>query len=44
MTVWLLTKEGAPPSGDLDDQGMVLEPAIKYQHIAQEKGLPRDNH
>ena len=26
------------------DQGMVLQPAIKYQHIAQEKGLPRDNH
>jgi dihydroxy-acid dehydratase len=26
------------------DQGMVLEPAIKYQQIAQEKGLPRDNH
>jgi dihydroxy-acid dehydratase len=26
------------------DQGMVLQPAIKYQHIAQDKGLPRDNH
>jgi dihydroxy-acid dehydratase len=26
------------------DQGMVLKPAIKYQRIAQEKGLPRDNH
>jgi dihydroxy-acid dehydratase len=26
------------------DQGMVLEPAIKYQRVAQEKGLPRDNH
>jgi dihydroxy-acid dehydratase len=26
------------------DQGMVLGPAVKYQKIAQEKGLPRDNH
>jgi dihydroxy-acid dehydratase len=26
------------------DQGMVLQPAIKYQKVAQEKGLPRDNH
>jgi dihydroxy-acid dehydratase len=26
------------------DQGMVLEPAVKYQRVAQEKGLPRDNH
>lgn len=26
------------------DQGMVLKPAIKYQRIAQTKGLPRDNH
>ncbi|WP_374652059.1 IlvD/Edd family dehydratase [Dongia sp.] len=26
------------------DQGMVLKPAVKYQRIAQEKGLPRDNH
>jgi dihydroxy-acid dehydratase len=26
------------------DQGMVLQPAIKYQRVAQEKGLPRDNH
>jgi len=26
------------------DQGMVLEPAIKYQKVAQEEGLPRDNH
>jgi dihydroxy-acid dehydratase len=24
--------------------GMVLKPAVKYQRIAQEKGLPRDNH
>jgi dihydroxy-acid dehydratase len=24
--------------------GMVLEPAVKYQRIAQTKGLPRDNH
>ncbi len=26
------------------DQGMVLGPAVKYQRIAQTKGLPRDNH
>jgi dihydroxy-acid dehydratase len=26
------------------DQGMVLKPAVNYQRIAQEKGLPRDNH
>ena len=25
-------------------QGMVLKPAVKYQRIAQTKGLPRDNH
>ena len=25
-------------------QGMVLKPAVKYQRVAQEKGLPRDNH
>lgn len=25
-------------------EGMVLKPAIKYQRIAQSKGLPRDNH
>jgi len=25
-------------------QGMVLKPAVKYQHIAQTKGVPRDNH
>jgi hypothetical protein len=24
--------------------GMVLEPAIAYQRIAQERGIPRDNH
>ncbi len=24
--------------------GMVLEPAVKYQRIAQTKGVPRDNH
>ena len=24
--------------------GMVLKPAVKYQHIAQTKGVPRDNH
>jgi dihydroxy-acid dehydratase len=29
--------------GELD-QGGVLEPAVKYQRIAQSKGLPRDNH
>jgi len=26
------------------DQGMVLEPAVKYQDVAHTKGLPRDNH
>ncbi|WP_303976854.1 IlvD/Edd family dehydratase [Dongia mobilis] len=26
------------------DEGMVLKPAVKYQRIAQTKGLPRDNH
>ncbi|SDR60666.1 dihydroxy-acid dehydratase [Rhizobiales bacterium GAS191] len=25
-------------------QGMVLKPAVKYQRIAETKGLPRDNH
>jgi dihydroxy-acid dehydratase len=25
-------------------EGMVLKPAVKYQKIAQTKGLPRDNH
>ncbi|RUM98844.1 dihydroxy-acid dehydratase [Pseudaminobacter arsenicus] len=25
-------------------QGMVLKPAVKYQKIAQTKGIPRDNH
>ncbi len=25
-------------------EGMVLKPAVKYQRVAQEKGLPRDNH
>lgn len=25
-------------------EGMVLKPAVKYQRIAQEKGIPRDNH
>jgi dihydroxy-acid dehydratase len=24
--------------------GMVLKPAVKYQRIAQTKGVPRDNH
>jgi dihydroxy-acid dehydratase len=26
------------------DQGMVLEPAVKYRAIAEGKGVPRDNH
>jgi hypothetical protein len=26
------------------ETGAVLEPAVKYQRIAQTKGLPRDNH
>ena len=26
------------------DKGMVLKPAVKYQRIAKEKGIPRDNH
>jgi dihydroxy-acid dehydratase len=26
------------------DTGAVLEPAVKYQRIAQTKGLPRDSH
>ena len=25
-------------------EGMVLKPAVKYQRVAQTKGLPRDNH
>ena len=25
-------------------RGMVLKPAVKYQRIAQSKGVPRDNH
>ena len=25
-------------------EGMVLKPAIKYQHVAKEMGIPRDNH
>ena len=25
-------------------QGMVLKSAVKYQRIAQSKGVPRDNH
>jgi len=29
---------------DQFDEGMVLKPAIKYQHVAQTKGIPRDNH
>ena len=26
------------------DDGMVLKPAVKYQAVAQSKGVPRDNH
>jgi dihydroxy-acid dehydratase len=26
------------------DRGMVLKPAVKYQRVAQSKGIPRDNH
>jgi dihydroxy-acid dehydratase len=26
------------------DEGAVLKPAIKYQRVAQSKGVPRDNH
>ncbi len=26
------------------ETGMVLEPAVKYQRIAQTKGIPRNNH
>ncbi|WP_306145927.1 IlvD/Edd family dehydratase [Roseibium sp. MMSF_3412] len=26
------------------DKGMVLEPAVKYQDVAHQRGLPRDNH
>lgn len=26
------------------EKGMVLKPAVKYQRVAQEKGIPRDNH
>ena len=29
---------------DQFSQGMVLKPAVKYQHIAQTSGVPRDNH
>ncbi|PSL20112.1 IlvD/Edd family dehydratase [Shimia abyssi] len=29
---------------DQFDKGMVLKPAVKYQRIAQTKGIPRDNH
>ncbi|WP_068115619.1 IlvD/Edd family dehydratase [Tropicimonas marinistellae] len=29
---------------DQFDKGMVLKPAVKYQNIAQTKGVPRDNH
>jgi dihydroxy-acid dehydratase len=29
--------------GQMSD-GMVLEPAVAYQRIAQERGIPRDNH
>jgi dihydroxy-acid dehydratase len=26
------------------DKGMVLKPAVKYQRLAQTKGVARDNH
>ncbi|MBC7134325.1 MAG: hypothetical protein H5U25_01600, partial [Oceanibaculum nanhaiense] len=26
------------------DEGMVLKPAVKYQRVAQTKGVARDNH
>jgi dihydroxy-acid dehydratase len=26
------------------ERGMVLKPAVKYQRVAQTKGIPRDNH
>jgi dihydroxy-acid dehydratase len=26
------------------ESGMVLEPAVKYQRIAQKFGVPRDSH
>jgi len=29
---------------DQFDKGMVLKPAVKYQHVAQTSGVPRDNH
>jgi len=29
---------------DQFDKGMTLKPAVKYQRIATDKGLPRDNH
>jgi dihydroxy-acid dehydratase len=29
---------------DQFSEGMVLKPAIKYQHVAKEMGIPRDNH
>jgi dihydroxy-acid dehydratase len=29
---------------DQFDQGMVLKPAVKYQHVVQNLAVPRDNH
>lgn len=29
---------------DQFDEGMTLKPAVKYQHVAQTMGIPRDNH
>ena len=29
---------------DQFDEGMVLKPAVKYQDVAHEMGIPRDNH
>ena len=36
-------KSSGPSSRQLET-GMVLEPAVKYLHIAQTMGIPRDNH
>ena len=49
LTIWGRTDKGRPlivavRMVDQFDQGMVLKPAVKYQHIAQTSGVPRDNH
>ena len=36
-------KSSARLTDDLS-HGMVLKPAVKYQRIAESKGVPRDNH